>query len=110
MNECKTSIYAESCNTHVISHKFSEVILVPYMAVTNSFHIDKGNLCEMQDGIKAEIITIRHLHMASVEANKISTDLYRLSAWSLMNQWYVRGLRFDSVYFLMLTLKKIGAE
>lgn len=94
--------------THLISHKFSDIILVPYKAITNSFDLCKGNFCEMQDGIKAEIIGIEHVHMASTEASKLSSEIYNLSAWALMNQWYIRGVRFDSVYFVMLTLKKIA--
>ena len=110
MTECngiKNSVFSHESKIHVVSHNFSDRILVPYMAITNSWDICKGDFCEMQDGTKAEIIGVENLHMATAEANKISYEMYKLSAWALMNQWYIRGVKFDSACFVVLTLKKI---
>lgn len=108
-NKTETNeVFDGKSHIHIISHKFSDTILVPYKAITNSYDICKGDFCEMQDGVKAEIIGIEHVHMASAEASKLSSEMYNLSAWALMNQWYIRGVRFDSVYFVILTLKKIA--
>jgi len=33
-------------------------------------------------------------------------ELYNISSWGLLKQWYLRGVPFDSIYFLKLKIKK----
>ena len=91
---------------HEISHKFQQEIIVPYAAVTNNIDIAVGNKCKFQDGTVAVITNIKHLNMMARTTEKYVMELYNISSWGLLNQWYLRGIPFDSIYFLKLKIKK----
>ncbi len=91
---------------HEISHKFQQEIIVPYAAVTNNIDIAVGNKCKFQDGTVAVITNIKHLNMMARTTEKYVMELYNISSWGLLNQWYLRGIHFDSIYFLKLKIKK----
>ena len=91
---------------HEISHKFQQEIIVPYAAVTNNIDIAVGNKCKFQDGTVAVITNIKHLNMMDRTVEKHVMELYNISSWGLLNQWYLRGVSFDSIYFLKLKFAK----
>ena len=91
---------------HEISHKFQQEIIVPYAAVTNNIEIAVGNKCKFQDGTIGTITDINHLNMMARTTEKHVMELYNISSWGLLNQWYLRGVSFDSIYFLKLKIKK----
>ena len=91
---------------HEISHKFQNEIIVPYAAVTNNIEIAVGNRCRFQDGVMGTITNLDHLNMMARTTEKYVMELYNISSWGLLNQWYLRGIHFDSIYFLKLKIKK----
>ena len=96
----------ESTPIHEISHKFQREIIVPYAAITNNIEIAVGNKCTFQDGTVGTITNIDHLNMMDHTTERHVMELYNISSWGLLKQWYLRGVPFDSIYFLKLKIKK----
>ncbi|MFA5432715.1 MAG: hypothetical protein WC910_05280 [Bacteroidales bacterium] len=96
----------ESTPIHEISHKFQQEIIVPYAAVTNNIEIAVGNKCKFQDGTMATITELDHLNMMDRTTERHVMELYNISSWGLLNQWHLRGVSFDSIYFLKLKFDK----
>jgi hypothetical protein len=96
-----------------ISHSFQPEILVPWCAIEKNIDFMKsqnGQPVQMSNGIGAEIISVREIHILSEEASSISIRLYEISSIALLIEWYKRLPIMTDLFFVNIKLKKYEAK
>jgi hypothetical protein len=92
-----------------ISHSFALEIFVPWLAIGHNLDFMRtqdGQPVVMSDGIQAEVISVKEVHILSEEAQAISIRLYSISAIALMVEWYKRLPIMSTMFFCNIKLRQ----
>lgn len=92
-----------------INHKYREKIVVPYLAIQNNidFLSDNGEKrIIFADGIKAKVLSIEEKNICSLKEEIES--LYKMSQWDFICKWDKVYNHIDSMYFLVIKVRKEG--
>ena len=90
-----------------VHHKFKEEIIIPYAGIDKglTFMLDKGNKYILTaDGIRAIVVDAQEKHICELEDD--IQRIYGIDAWSFVKKWYLGHKNMDSMYFLVIKLKK----
>lgn len=93
--------------SHFINHSFREMIIVPYVAITNNvdFLMSNGDkFITTADGIKCKVQSYEEKHICELEQDIQS--LYGIDAWSFVKRWYKADKDMQSMYFIKIKLVK----
>lgn len=96
---------------YYINHRFKDVVILPLMAL----HPNVGFACQKDrdmerivataDGIRCKVVNWSCVNILAIE-DKIR-ELYNIDVITFLKKWYSVDNAMDSLYMLVLELKKI---